>query len=234
MKYSQFNKKRGLGNGFYIVTAVCLLIIGGASWFALSGYSQKENNNKNGQSSNEYTDNTPSYTESVPQVIPETTSKEEAAKPVTDQPYSSKNETVSQIEETVAFMLPVTGEIIKNHSDKELQYSATYGDMRLHLGIDIAANVGSQINACGDGTVKSVDKTSDFGNVVTIEHKGGITVKYAAIEDVKVKQGSSIKMGDAIGNLGTVPCECNDKSHLHIEVIKDGNILDPLKTLGLD
>ncbi len=234
MKYSQSYKKRGLGNGLYIVAAVCLLIIGGASWFALSGYTEKENNSSLSQSKDEYTDKTPSYTESVPEAVPPVTEREEAAKPVTDEPYSSKTEPQENTEESFAFMLPITGEVIKKHSENELQFSATFGDMRLHTGIDIAAQKNAQISACGDGTVKSVELNTNFGNVITIEHSNGITVKYASVENVKVKQGSRVKMGDAIGTVGTVPCECNDKPHLHLEVFKNGKAAEPLKTLGLE
>ena len=129
--------------------------------------------------------------------------------------------------------MPVQGKVLKDYSGERLQYSATYGDMRLHKGIDIECEKGTAVSAAADGTVLSVINDATFGTVLEIDHKNGIMVKYAALDDVKLKEGDAVKMGDIIGKVGTVPCECNDKSHIHIEVLKDGKQVSPLKALGL-
>ena len=130
--------------------------------------------------------------------------------------------------------MPVVGEIIKNHSDTELQYSATYGDMRLHTGIDIACKNGTFVSSCAAGTVTDIIEDSVLGNCVVIDHGNSITVKYASLEDIKVKKGDKVNIGDIIGSVGTIPSECSDETHLHIEVTKDGKPADPLKTFGLE
>ena len=151
------------------------------------------------------------------------------------EPYSSEAEAPAESNNTaVVFSMPLQGEIIKSHSEKELQYSATFGDMRIHTGLDIACEVGTSVSAAGDGKVLSVEESSTLGTVVTVEHSGGITTMYASLKDVKVKAGDKVSAGDIIGAVGTVPSECADQSHLHFEAEKNGHSADPLDVLGLE
>ena len=130
--------------------------------------------------------------------------------------------------------MPVQGEIIKGYSEKVLQYSATLGDMRIHTGLDIACEEGTSVSAAGNGKVTSVDESSTLGTVMTIEHNGGITTKYASLKDVKLKAGDAVSAGDIIGTVTAVPSECADQSHLHFEAYKNGHPADPLVALGLE
>lgn len=238
MKYSQgySAKKRKMGTGFYMVIACCLLIIGASSWFALSNYA-KEETTPELQNSSEYKDKISSYTESKPQEnvssVPSTPT-EDVAENVSSEPYSSEQSIVAEESKTKVFTMPVEGEIIKDFSDTQLQYSSTYSDMRLHLGIDIACENGTAVSACSDGKVLSVENTSYLGNTVLIDHNNGIVIKYASLENVKLKSGDKVSVGDIIGNIGTVPSECSDKSHLHIEVIKNEKNVPPLDVIKVD
>ena len=130
--------------------------------------------------------------------------------------------------------MPVGGEVIKDYSEKQLQSSATYGDMRIHTGIDIACEDGTSVSAAGDGKVTAFEESSSLGTTVTIDHGNGITTKYAALKNVKVKEGDKVTAGDIIGTVTTVPGECADQSHLHFEVFKNGHSAAPLSTLGLN
>lgn len=242
MKYTQgYNgRKSRFGTGFYLVVAVCLIIIGGASWFALSNMNNKpETDNKK---IDEYQDKTSSYIEDKANNIEsktesiisstESTVSQITAEKVTEEPYSSKETETAEEKETEIFSMPVEGEIIKDYSDSALQYSVTYGDMRLHSGVDIACEEGTSVSTCADGTVISIGNDSFLGNVVVIDHKNGITVKYASLENLNVEQGSEVKCGDIIGTTATIPSECGDESHLHIEVSKNGEVISPLSVLG--
>ena len=231
LKYTQDYKrpKFRFGTGFYVLVALCFIIIGSASWFMLSSYTKNRTVPKS-QNGSEYRDKTSSYNESVPQNP--VNEAEDVAQNVSSEPYSSPKNTVSAPAK-ISFTMPVQGRISKDYSSDRLQYSATFGDMRLHKGIDIECEKGTAVSACADGTVLSVTNDAMFGTVLEIDHKNGIVVKYAALDDVKLKESDAVKMGDIIGKVATVPCECNDKSHIHIEVLKDGKQLSPLKTLGL-
>ena len=129
--------------------------------------------------------------------------------------------------ETAELTLP-KGTIIKNHSDTELQYSATYGDMRLHKGIDIELSLGSEVAAAAKGTVSEILDDALLGKCVTVEYSGNITVKYCGFDTLAVSEGESFSAGRVLGTTGTVPSECADNSHLHIEVKKDGKTVEPL------
>ncbi len=233
LKYTQGYKraKRGFTAGFYIVVACCLLIVGGASWFTLSRISATKIPQNKTESKIEYKDNTSSYIESVPEIPEVTEPTEETEQNVSNAPYTSSQTSDTPV--NFAFKMPVEGKIIKDFSADRLQYSATFGDMRIHTGIDIECEKGTQVSACSDGTVSAVTNDSAFGTVVEIKHGNNITVKYATLQDVTVKEGDTLKMGDIIGKSTTVPCECSDKNHLHIEVLKDGKAVAPLKALGL-
>jgi len=239
LKYTESSdsRKKAVNTGLYVIIGLCLLVIGGASWFAITASTPEENEPRN-QSSNrsEYSTPSTSYNESV---MDPPFMSEPMAESVEDQPYSSQSEVSSESvaqekTDVIVFTMPVQGDVLKKHSDTELQFSATYGDMRLHTGIDIAAESGTSVCACADGVVESVELNTTFGNVITIDHKNGITAKYASLDNIEVESGDAVKAGDIIGKVATVPAECMDKSHLHFEVLKNSKSVEPLKALGLE
>ena len=236
MKYSEYHSKSKFTGSaaFYIVIACCLIAIGGASWFAAANISKSDNSSKNEGESSYSSESSIFESGSIPEISNPTTSQE-AGKTVSDEPYSSKEETVTESTDTaVVFSMPVQGKIIKSYSENELQYSATFGDMRIHAGLDIACEEGTSVSAAGDGKVLSVEESGTHGTVVTVEHSGGITTAYASLKDVKVKAGDKVSAGDIIGAVGTVPSECADQSHLHFAAEKNGHSADPLNVLGLE
>ena len=235
MKYSEYTSKPKFKGSaaFYIIIACCLLALGGASWFAASSISRRNNDSSSAPSQISEPPQS-SIPDSQPE--PSSTVSENVGKNVSDEPYSSAESTASKTEskpQKKVFTMPVQGDIIKKYSDKELQFSATSSDMRIHTGLDIACADGTSVSACGDGKVLSVEETAFLGNVVTIDHGDGITTKYAALKDIKVKAGAKVTAGDIIGAVTSVPGECADQSHLHLEVYKDGHVTEPLKALGL-
>lgn len=240
MKYSEsYQKSKFAGSAaFYIIIACCLLAIGGASWFAVSNISSRDGKDKS-SSGSEISSQTPGVSSDISSIITpsDTGSSTGVNESVTDEPYeSSKPSSKDQVSSTPpapVFNMPVQGELLKPYNDKELQYSATYGDMRVHSGIDIACPDGTAVSACGAGTVVSVEENAALGNVVTIDHGNEITAKYASLKDAKVKAGDKVSAGDIIGSVTTIPSECADQSHLHLEVLKNGHATSPLDTLGL-
>lgn len=222
MKYTQ---KSSGNTAFYIVVAICILFIGGASWFALSSYNKKANQvpDTTQKQNNEYNNNESSYNDNN-----SLNPKEESldvSKPVTDEPYESQTE--PETPKQIVYNMPVEGEIIKKFSNTQLQYSATYKDMRIHTALDIACEKNTAVSSCADGKVTTIENSAAYGNTVTIEHTNGIITKYSALDKVSVKVGQTVSSGDIIGNVTTVPCESADQSHLHFEVLKEGKLIDP-------
>lgn len=223
---SASNRKK-FNAGLYIIIAVCLLALGIAAWFALSRAQDQTPTEKMPQGS-EYNSGTSSYNESIltPPVLP----NESVAQSASEVPYSSED-TVE--EKQNYFTMPLQGKILKDFSLEVLQYDETYGDMRLHTGIDIEAKENSQVCSAANGKVLAIEN-NNFGCGVVIKHTEKITVKYYSLCDLKVKVGDSVKMGDVIGLVSAIPAECVAPSHIHIEVLKDDVPVNPLEALGLN
>lgn len=102
-----------------------------------------------------------------------------------------------------------------------------YKVKKMHKGMDFACEMGTKIYATGDGTVLKVEeKFKGYGKLLTIDHGNGFVTRYAQLSDFKVKEGDEVKKGDLValsGNSGmsTAP-------HLHYEVIKNGEHVDPI------
>ena len=51
-------------------------------------------------------------------------------------------------------------------------------------------------------------------------------------DTIEVKKGSTVESGSLLGYLGTIPCEKSDLSHLHFEIIYNGENVEPLELMG--
>jgi len=99
-----------------------------------------------------------------------------------------------------------------------------------HDGVDIASPRGTLVLAAGPGKVmliKKSDLVAGYGNYVEIDHGNGYVTRYSHLETINLKEGQSIKKGQALGSVGSSGGSI--APHLHYEVIKDGKNLDPVK-----
>ncbi|MBR4761383.1 MAG: M23 family metallopeptidase [Clostridia bacterium] len=221
---------------FIMIIVLCLLAIGAISYFAISGMRAKikENGQNNTDDKTYYSDNG-SYNNkenTVKEPDPDISEPNSATAKTEDEIPYEETEPEDDKPQTISYIMPVTGNVSKNFSDTELQYSATYGDMRLHTGVDIICKTGTDVRSAADGTVVSVEQSATLGRVVTIDHAGDVTVKYCGLESVNVKEGSTVKCNDVIGTSGTVPSEANDEPHIHIELYESGVAIPPLEVLA--
>lgn len=238
MKYyktSRFPKAIG-ATGLFTIIIGCLLVLGIASWFAVSRYNASKTAPKVTPDVSSYTSSDSSYNSTVESNVttpPPVTS--EVNDTVSDVPYESEQEE-SIAEKPIArsFVMPIEGNISKGYSDSALQYSATYGDMRLHKAIDIVGKKGCEVKAVGMGTVTEIGESGTLGKYVVIDHGDGIEIKYCGFDGIIIAEGDSVSAGTVIGTLGTIPSECSDQSHLHIEASVGGEIGAPLDILKLN
>lgn len=98
--------------------------------------------------------------------------------------------------------------------------------MRMHNGVDIITDVGTDVFAPGAGTVDFVGRRSGYGLTIEVDHGFGYKTIYAHLHSSKVKQGQHINRGDLIAQSGNSG-ELSTGPHLHYEVLHDGIALDP-------
>ncbi len=129
---------------------------------------------------------------------------------------------------------PLVGETLAAFSMDELRYNETLGDWRTHDGVDIAAEVGTQVIAACSGTVTQVVADDLMGTCVTIAHDGGYETTYANLQSVPtVGEGQYVSAGEVIGAVGaTSLAEFASAPHLHFSVTKDGVPCDPAEFLN--
>ncbi len=238
MKYFE-NPKEKKDNkvSSYLVIIGSLVAVGAVAWLALAlggtgdGAPKTQSPTPNPDMS--YSEPDSSYNDNTPEISSppsEETSKETPSEPYT--PPVAEEEVTPDPEPEQALIMPLSGAIIKDFSNTALQFSATYNDLRLHAAVDIECKKGTAVAACGDGTVKSVEQGTALGNTVTIEHKNGIIFKYCGLDKITVSEGRTVKMGESIGTVGTLPSECADKEHLHLEAYSKGTAVNPMDIIG--
>ena len=99
-----------------------------------------------------------------------------------------------------------------------------------HNGLDIIAVQGEPVFASASGYVSDViESRKGQGNVVEITHPGGYVTRYAHLSDIQVRKGVRIRKGACVGYVGI--SGNSFAPHLHYEVIKDGEYLDPVNFL---
>ena len=98
-----------------------------------------------------------------------------------------------------------------------------------HPGIDFSAPPGTPILASGDGKIIRAEFDSAYGNFVEIEHADNFISKYAHARKLNVKAGQDVKRGQVIGEVGSTGRSTG--SHLHYEISRNGNIINPMQIL---
>jgi murein DD-endopeptidase MepM/ murein hydrolase activator NlpD len=105
-----------------------------------------------------------------------------------------------------------------------------HGDERAHRGVDIAAPQGAPIQPVRPGTVAFAGEKPGFGNVVVVDHGGGLETVYAHCESILVQEGQRVGMGQPIATVGQTGRATGP--HVHVEARLHGAAVDPASTFG--
>lgn len=97
-----------------------------------------------------------------------------------------------------------------------------------HNGVDWAAPTGTPVHAAGAGKVTRADFSGSYGNVVYIEHSGGMETRYAHLNGFAagLAVGAAVQSGELIGYVGSTGRSTGP--HLHFELRQGGTPVDPL------
>jgi murein DD-endopeptidase MepM/ murein hydrolase activator NlpD len=96
----------------------------------------------------------------------------------------------------------------------------------MHTGIDFRAPSGQPARATAGGKVISAGYEGGYGNMVEIDHGGGITTRFAHLSKIIAKKGQTIAKGDVVGNTGNTGRSTGP--HLHYEIRVNGRAIDPM------
>lgn len=231
-----FRNKNKLSKGYYVLL-FCMVVLGGASvaitfkaynLFAKEDYElyAKDNIDENQTVSTiSNSEISPSKNEDNSNIENNTTNAA-GAKVSTN---STANQQTQTTVKPLSFSKPISGEIQKQYSIDKVIYSKTLELWKTHDGIDIAADIGTNVKAIEKGTVEKVYEDSFYGTTIVIDHGQGYKSSYSNLDkNTSVKEKQTVNKGQVIGKiLNTAIGEIKDESHLHFTLFKDNNNVDP-------
>ena len=100
---------------------------------------------------------------------------------------------------------------------------------RLHAGIDISARTGTPIRAAKAGEVIMAGSQGGYGNVVIVDHGGGLTTLYAHQSRIAARDGQQVAQGEVLGYVGSTGHSTGP--HLHFETRVGGSPQNPRRML---
>ena len=212
------NKKKHFNaKGYYIALVLCAAAIG------VSGYL--------------YYRNTGRQTADVPAAVINEAEEEVSAgvnRPGRVQETTAATEPATQPKQPLKTAAPVEGDLVAEYSMECLSYNETTRDWRVHGGCDYAATAGTEVKAAADGEVYTVYEDDQMGMTVVIRHQDGYTTHYASLADeVFVKAGDKVSLGQSIGTVGsTALMESALPEHVCFSVTRDGETVDPAEFLN--
>lgn len=127
---------------------------------------------------------------------------------------------------------PVDGEIINSYSFGELVKSETLGVWKTHDGIDIAAELGTEVKSATSGKVISIREDPLWGICVIIDHYDGYEGHYYGLDKaLSVKEQTIVDAGQIIGKTAEFDYESKLAPHLHFAVKCNNEWIDPCEFL---
>lgn len=142
---------------------------------------------------------------------------------------NTKVEEPEPVKKELSFSYPIEGEILREFAMEELIYSETLDEWTVHQGIDIKADRTTVVKSAEAGTVVAIKNDPRYGLTVIIEHEDGYKTVYSNLLTAEfVTEDEKIEKGQSIGTVGnSAVFEIADEPHLHFEMIKNGEYIDP-------
>ena len=121
---------------------------------------------------------------------------------------------------------PVPG-YTKISSNYGMRYHPILRYTKLHTGVDISAPMGANFVAANDGVVVKAELNPAYGNMVIIDHGGGISTLYAHGSEILVHLGQTVKRNETVLKVGSTGYSTGP--HAHFEVRINGQVTNPME-----
>lgn len=216
------------GKGFYFSVLLCVMVIGLSAYFLIQSV-------RSNLTANEAASSTASITVTPaprPTVTPRPTPTPAPTPSPTVQPTPIPSATM---QETVSvYSWPVSGTVISSFSVEVLSYDETMGDWRTHDGLDIAASLGTRVQATAKGVVSAVYNDDLMGVTVVVDHGNELFSVYSNLaENPSVSVGDTVASDTVLGQVGdTAAAESGKDPHLHFAMYQGSDAVDPETYLG--
>ena len=153
--------------------------------------------------------------------------------PVTSPQYITSESSITYVaKEKSENNLPVDGVIKREYSMDKVVYYESLEVWKTHSGVDIVCTENCEVRSALDGKVVGIYNDNTYGYSVVVE-SGDYTCVYSSLgENVLVSIGNKVKMGDLLGYAGKCAAEKELGYHVHFEVMKDGEYVNP-ESLGI-
>ena len=218
------NNSRGIyGKGYYIALILCAAAIG------VTGFLYYRNENESQQVLQE-----PEQQLTLPASVVEEDLPVAATQPMEIQ-VTVPMETTLPPRKALKTAAPISGETVADYAMDCLSYNETTRDWRVHNGVDLAAEAGTEVMAAADGVVYTTYTDDMMGTTVVIRHEDGYSTVYSSLaEELKVSTGDRVTLGQAIGCVGeTALIETSVGPHVHFSVLLNDQAMDPGEFLAL-
>lgn len=190
------------------------------------------------------TENAPSNGQGGPIFSPDT-GEVERTLTATEKKFEKRKASLAELEETIKTqrremqffglvggvnipgIASTTPSIWPTSGDVSSPYGLRWNGSDFHPGIDIANDMGTPIVATADGIVDYAGwNAGGYGNMVDIDHGGGVMTRYAHASQVVVTAGQSVRRGQLIAYMGSTGFSTGP--HVHYEVRIDGQAVNPI------
>jgi murein DD-endopeptidase MepM/ murein hydrolase activator NlpD len=104
------------------------------------------------------------------------------------------------------------------------------GEQAMHKGVDFATDAGADVLAVASGIVTWSGPREGYGNLIEINHGNGYTTRYGHNAETLVTVGDTVQRGQAVAVVGSTGRSTGP--HVHFEVLRDGNQIDPMVYVG--
>lgn len=179
---------------------------------------------------------TPDPTDKVTDKVTDRVTDEPTDEPSTEKPTDKPSSSVGN--KLPSFILPVSGNLTREHDPSLQVFSPTMQDYRVHLGIDLSTKADAPVYAAADGKISKIWVDTLMGYCIAIKHSGDCVTVYKNLAETLpegIAEGVSVRSGQLIATVGeSAMVEIADEPHLHFEMTVGDLAVDPLEYFDED